>query len=874
MGASRFYLADLQVHTPADQQQKYGDFGGKNPNPKFAHQLIEVHAKAGVQVMAVTDHNRVDWYPALRAAGDDLGVYVFPGLEFSVNRCHILAIWDRTDKGFELAQQFLGRLWEPATSPFESNGDPRVVSKGQVRDVVEMASKEYKALVLAPHATMKEIGFLAKGVCTNRKDVIETGVIAGYDVWGNLKADILTNPAADFNSARPSWFISGDVRSFADVGKRAVYLKMGPTPTLEGLRQAFLVPETRIRFPESLRNDLGNVLGAVFLDDPIPSWERIESLAVTGGFHDGLEVEFGPGLNAIIGGKGTGKSTLIEILRYVLNAGDPLEEEAAGNRRHNFRANAEARIAYVGNDRERYDVLRSGGSDVAKLMRKGTDLGMEVGRRVSVRVFGQRELQSLAKKNDILRDFVAAEAGDDWAQALVREKEARKAITELDGTLLTLENQLADSDEDDQELIDLNDRVAQADIKGASGLVTLSKQLTSANTDMLKAFRWPSEVAGAVQELKDTLPQPGVPELTENHEHVKAALTKLSGAVTSATERLEKVLEQTAASVNEAEESWKSEHTTMRADIESKLAEAGLEDPRELGVMQARVRELESKLADVPANKTKLTECRNKRQVVLRELAETRRLKSRLVESAASELTGRIGARVRVRVEPLADVSKFVRQLESAVKGQSVKAEQLKTLAIRNSPTALAAAIRQGSTEVEGLGCSSATASKLCAVSADILRKLEEVDTPDLIIIEVNLAGSADDASWQDVVNVSPGQRAMALLALALAGGTNPLIIDQPEDDLDNRYIYDEVVKVLAEVCQRRQVIVATHNANIPILGDAELVLALDADGNRANVLACGGLEDPEVTDWARRILEGGEAAFQARHRRYLAGKP
>jgi len=123
------------------------------------------------------------------------------------------------------------------------------------------------------------------------------------------------------------------------------------------------------------------------------------------------------------------------------------------------------------------------------------------------------------------------------------------------------------------------------------------------------------------------------------------------------------------------------------------------------------------------------------------------------------------------------------------------------------------------------------------------------------------------------VEEVSPGQRATALLALVLAGGTEPLIIDQPEDDLDNRYIYDEVVKVLARVCERRQVIVATHNANIPILGDAELIVALDAGANQSEVIGCGGLEVPSVAAQARQILEGGDAAFQARRRRYLAAR-
>ena len=74
---------------------------------------------------------------------------------------------------------------------------------------------------------------------------------------------------------------------------------------------------------------------------------------------------------------------------------------------------------------------------------------------------------------------------------------------------------------------------------------------------------------------------------------------------------------------------------------------------------------------------------------------------------------------------------------------------------------------------------------------------------------------------------------------------------------------------MLAEVCQTRQVIVATHNANIPVLGDAELLVALDADAQRARVEAIGGFEDVEVAAHARRVLEGGEAAFNARQRRY-----
>jgi DNA repair ATPase RecN len=107
------------------------------------------------------------------------------------------------------------------------------------------------------------------------------------------------------------------------------------------------------------------------------------------------------------------------------------------------------------------------------------------------------------------------------------------------------------------------------------------------------------------------------------------------------------------------------------------------------------------------------------------------------------------------------------------------------------------------------------------------------------------------------------------MLSLALATGREPLVIDQPEDDLDNRYIYEQVVAVLAEVSRRRQVIIATHNANIPILGDAEALLALTATSAKSQVLAAGGLDQPEVAEVARTILEGGDEAFKARARRY-----
>lgn len=873
MGYSRFYLCDLQVHTPADARQGYGDVGGRNPNVEFAKRLVDAHAEAGVEVFAVSDHNRVDWYPVLREAGEQVGVFVFPALEFSVNRCHLLALWDRTDQGYTLAQQFLTTLWKPGEEPFEPNGDPRPVGHGQVLELAQRAA-DYKALVLAPHATAKDIGLFGKGVCTNRKEVIRSGLIAGFDVWGNRTADVLKNPASDFGDVPPRWFISGDVRTFDDVGKRAAYLKLGERPTLEGIRQAFLMPETRIRFPEPLRGKWGHVADAKFAASVEPRWPRLGEIKIDGGFHDKLTLQFGPGLNAIIGGKGTGKSTLIEILRYVLHAGDPGTLEAKGNREHNFKANAEAQVSFIDDVGDVYEVRRSGSSDPARLLRDATPVAVEVAKRVAVRIFGQRELQALADRPELLREFVAAEGGAAWSEALTTERALLASLKAFDGELDTVEANLATLDDDEHELADIIDKINNAIARGVGDHIERLSALGDAHSTVTAAVGWPAKVRAAADALARLLPPPTVADLPTEHIAMRAALKRLGAAVDSVTGGLAPEIAVAEEALREPAAAWQMQRDHVRADIERELAEAGLTDPRELASLQSRERELRGALAGLPDKRRRAGTVRREREGVLQQVADVRRLKSRLVEEAAQRLNRTVGQRVRVRVDPLADKTAVLSSLDHAVKGQSVKSDQLRKLADKHTPAALAVAIRDGQAKVEALGCSAATASKLCALDQAVVRKIEETDTPDRIVVEVNLADPGGDDAWHDVIEVSPGQRATALLALALAGGREPVIIDQPEDDLDNRYIYDEVVKVLAEVCQARQVIVATHNANIPVLGDAEMVVALDAHAARGIVLASGGLENPDVAEWSRKILEGGEAAFQARHRRYLAANP
>jgi ABC-type cobalamin/Fe3+-siderophores transport system ATPase subunit len=116
---------------------------------------------------------------------------------------------------------------------------------------------------------------------------------------------------------------------------------------------------------------------------------------------------------------------------------------------------------------------------------------------------------------------------------------------------------------------------------------------------------------------------------------------------------------------------------------------------------------------------------------------------------------------------------------------------------------------------------------------------------------------------------LSDGQKNTAILALLFADGTNPIVIDQPEDELDSDFIYNELVPLLRKVKHKRQIILTTHNANIPVNGDSELVYALSAVMGRGTVRAEGGLEKPVLRNTVLQVMEGSAEAFRRRREKY-----
>ncbi|MBW1947631.1 MAG: AAA family ATPase, partial [Deltaproteobacteria bacterium] len=176
---------------------------------------------------------------------------------------------------------------------------------------------------------------------------------------------------------------------------------------------------------------------------------------------------------------------------------------------------------------------------------------------------------------------------------------------------------------------------------------------------------------------------------------------------------------------------------------------------------------------------------------------------------------------------------------------------------------------------VQKYGIMPSQAKTLASAPLDVILELQELELPPKTNVELNIAGENQEPIWQRLEDLSTGQKATALLFLLLLRSEAPLLIDQPEDDLDNRFITEGIVPKMREEKRQRQFVFSTHNANIPVLGDAELIIGLSVKAEGGKLKGeispehIGSIDDPSVKSLVEEVLEGGREAFEVRRIKY-----
>ena len=255
----------------------------------------------------------------------------------------------------------------------------------------------------------------------------------------------------------------------------------------------------------------------------------------------------------------------------------------------------------------------------------------------------------------------------------------------------------------------------------------------------------------------------------------------------------------------------------------------------------------------------------HQRQVV--HLSELRDRRFQLRKKTAKRLNASLSPTINIAITMAGDTSAYQALVEETLKGQGVKQGIVaQKLVKRIAPATLAeyVRIRDVTAIASGADLNNDQAAKLVDVfrSPEKLALLETVELQDEPSIRL-LVGD----TYKDADTLSTGQKCTTILPILMLEGTAPVLIDQPEDNLDNRFIFNTVVGNIQKATAYRQLILVTHNPNIPVLGEAEKVLVMESDGEHARLVAQGSVD--ECKDHIVTLLEGGEEAFIARGKRY-----
>ncbi|MNZ89480.1 hypothetical protein D3C78_1084060 [compost metagenome] len=264
---------------------------------------------------------------------------------------------------------------------------------------------------------------------------------------------------------------------------------------------------------------------------------------------------------------------------------------------------------------------------------------------------------------------------------------------------------------------------------------------------------------------------------------------------------------------------------------------------------------------------------RQERRNLLAELSDLRSEHIKALQSAAKKLSKRLQGKLKVEVIAEADRSplkKFLLdcRLEGIGEKRLAWIDELDSI----SPLALAQSVRNGEIMLElDWGVTSLVANALVKLPISRLMELEALELDHRIEISLNVSHGDAEPIFRPLSKLSTGQQCTAILHMLLLENVDPLIMDQPEDNLDNAFIAERIVQELREAKINRQFLFATHNANIPVFGDAEWIGVFTASGEHGSLGfdAQGSIDVPKIRDQVAIILEGGRDAFVQRKEKY-----
>jgi hypothetical protein len=918
---ARWWKFDFHTHTP--QSNDYGKGPAQEALKKYTpKEWLLDYMHEGFDGVVVTDHNTGAWIDRLKEALNELKeekhpdfhmLYLFPGVEISVNSgIHVLAILPLDKKSADI-DTLLG-----AVGFMGDKGKTTSVTTKSPVEVIDII-RDSGGIAVPAHVD-KENGLFEQ--------------LSGQPLKQLLKhKDIIAMELFDQNVQKPQLYIDHKLNWTEILGSDAhhpsgtkspqsrfpgshfTWVKMGE-PNLEGLRLALLDGPLSIKRSDSFTGSPNEY------EHPV-----IGSMAVKNARYMGrggtFTCEFNPWLNTIIGGRGTGKSTLLEFLRITLRRDKELPLALQDDfKKYSLKYNSSADEGLLTGDAEFITDYRKinakfliqwcvdGGEEPIREEKEDGSLQAAAGditERFSVRIYSQKQIFELAKRPQALLKII----DDDPA---VKFRQWEENWNALQGRFLTLKAQVREIEaslKDEPrlmgELDDIRRKIATFE---QTGHAEVRKNYQRRQRQRRALENWEESWTGSgdkIRELAETIMPVDIdPSLFDPGQDVddRACLEDIRD-VHAKINSIAGRLKDAASDIDQMGRDWKKtkDNATWNRTIHKaldkyeqlvrQLENIGIkEGAGEYGRLVQQRQALEEQLMALESKRKNLASLQIQADDRLTEMKSLRKELTVLRENFLDAVLEN-NPYVRINVIPYGDKEsvenefrKIINREQSGFEKDIGTPEGEEGMLAELYKCCPSETLSAGKTFEEKLDELKTSIAKIRKGDESFVRDrrfaayIRDLPPDNLDRLDCWFPGDSLEVEYSEgkgtgfksVKQGSPGQKTAALLAFILSYGQEPLILDQPEDDLDNHLIYDLIVTQLRKIKQKRQVIVVTHNANIVVNGDAENVIALDVRGGQTQIICQGSLQEKKVRDEICRVMEGGKEAFDLRYKRIGAG--
>lgn len=863
---SRWLRADFHLHTNADKEFSYS--GEDN---SFVSDYVNALHDSGIRVGVITNHNKFasGEFKALRKKARKKDIYLLPGVELSVNDgsngIHVLVVFSESwlADGNDYISPFVMTMF-PGKSPSEYENENARSDKNILQVVEELDKTGRDYFLVFAHVEQRSglwsemSGGKIGDFHTPRYDCVRKRTLGFQKVRTH---DERSKVKGWLKGWYPAEVEGSDPKAIDQIGKgQTTYLKIGDF-TFGAVKYALLDHANRLATePTTYKHS------------------HILSVSFDGGVLDGKIINLSPELNTLIGIRGSGKSSIVEAIRYALDIPFGVKALDTDYKRnlidHVLGSGGKVTVHAVDSRGQRYEIRRINKEMPDVYIDGVLQPGISIRETILHKpiYFGQKDLSATGEGFE--KDLVEKLVGEKLSEIRSRIEMQHQKVSELVSQLKKLSNTEEKKKEYENKKRDAEFRLRFYKDHGVEE--RLQKQVdfdadSRKCTNVISFVQsYLADLDGFVSQYEDDLANQRIYTSKQNKDFFEEFFAVYDKLITSFGQIKNALsegniiltqLKEKASDFEKLKESLKEEFAEIERKLSEQLRQSGAQAIRPDEFRQLR-KTVEQTSQLINALDKQESVRNNLQQELLKELAKLNDLWRDEYKAIHVELdkVNSSHSSLEIKAKFKGDKTAFLSFMKDIYRGSRIHESTLSRLVNEFSDFG---AIYKEFPKAKGLLGNSAQVFEKYFI--DNLSALLTWQPPNRFVIEYR---------GKELKHHSLGQRASALILFVLSQQENDVfIIDQPEDDLDNQTIYEDVIKLIRTLKHKTQFIFATHNANFPVLGDAEQVISCSYSDEAIQVLS-GSIDCPKIQQEIVDIMEGGEEAFDQRKRRYEIWKP